>query len=276
MITAGEGLMLACSVAWMYKTLPLQDWLDYSQKYGKPGLIASTSADRNSPEWVELEKTLDDFLSNLTAMTGSGEKIQLLDLKGAHSDNLPFERLIARMDRLIAALWRGNDLSTLSREQGYGASLQQGESDILEQDDAELISETLNTYVDRYVVQHLFGKDINPLAAVRILVTPRQSTPQDLAIDEFLIAHGARLAINDTLARYGRAEADANEPALQMANPSPRSYRRQEVADSYVVPPSGGSDNPRRSVSSAVNNSSALSFLSAGKPEPDNSQTLNV
>jgi hypothetical protein len=215
MITAGEGLMTACSIAWMYKNLPLQDWLDFSHRYGHPALVASTAAARDSSDWDELEKVMEDFLTQLSAMTTSGEQIKLIDLKGG--GDLPYESLISRMDRLITALWRGADLSTLSREQGYGASLQAGESDILEQDDAELISETLQTYIDQYVIEYLFGKNVRPLAAVKILVTPKQSTPQDLQIDEFLIQHGARLAINDTLARYGRAEANPGEPALQRA-----------------------------------------------------------
>jgi hypothetical protein len=221
MVTVGEGLMHACSIAWMTKALPLQDWLDFSSRYGHPALIASTTAERNSQDWLELEKMLGVFLDQLSAVTNAavGEQIKLLDLKGG--GDLPYERLISRMDRLITALWRGADLSTLSREQGYGASLQSGESDILEQDDAELISETLQAHIDRYVIQYLFGPQAKPLAAVKILVTPKQSTIQDLQIDQFLIAHGARLAINDTLARYGRAEANPNEPALQSPSLSP-------------------------------------------------------
>ena len=226
MITVSEGLMTACSVAWMYKHLPLQDWLDFSQKYAHPALLASTTAERNSTEWNYLEQVLEDFLSNLSAVTSASESIKLLDLKGG--GELPYERLISRMDRLITALWRGADLSTLSREQGYGASLQSGESDILEQDDAELISETLQTSVDRYVIEYLFGKGVRPLAAIKILVTPRQSTPQDLQIDQFLIDHGARLAINDTLARYGRAEANTGEPYLQKPGRATLSQRADD------------------------------------------------
>jgi hypothetical protein len=242
MITAGEGLMTACSIAWMYKNLPLQDWLDFSHRYGHPALVAATSAARNSTEWLELEKVMEDFLSQLSAMTTAGEQIKLVDLKGG--GDLPYERLISRMDRLITALWRGADLSTLSREQGYGASLQAGESDILEQDDAEMISETLQTYLDRHVIEYLFGKGVKPLAAVKILVTPKQSTPQDLQIDEFLISHGARLAINDTLARYGRAEANVGERALE--TPRELNAKVTKTAERDVMKESELTQSPQR------------------------------
>jgi hypothetical protein len=197
MITAGEGLMTACSIAWMYKNLPLQDWLDFSHRYGHPALVAATTAARNSTEWIELERVMEDFLSQLSAMTTAGEQIKLVDLKGG--GELPYERLISRMDRLITALWRGADLSTLSREQGYGASLQAGESDILEQDDAEMISETLQTYLDRYVIEYLFGKGVRPLAAVTMLLETLHPLVAGLGTDPILAAQRAKVVASQTL-----------------------------------------------------------------------------
>lgn len=61
------------------------------------------------------------------------------------------------MERLISALWRGSDLSTISKSQCYGASVQQGETQILEEHDAELITETLQKNIDRRVIEYTFG-----------------------------------------------------------------------------------------------------------------------
>jgi len=49
------------------------------------------------------------------------------------------------MDRAIASLWRGSDLSTISAD-NKGASFQQDESDLLLEDAAAMISDTLQVY----------------------------------------------------------------------------------------------------------------------------------
>ena len=42
LITCGEGLMEACSVAWMLKHLPTQDALNFCERYGQPFVDAAT------------------------------------------------------------------------------------------------------------------------------------------------------------------------------------------------------------------------------------------
>jgi hypothetical protein len=105
-------------------------------------------------------------------------------------------------------LWCGADLGTLSRKQGYGASLQGEESRILEVDDAKLLSETLNNTLDRQSIKILFGSTVEPLAYINILISPQTYTAQDLAIDQFLTEHGAALSQSRALERYNRAPAE--------------------------------------------------------------------
>jgi hypothetical protein len=125
--------------------------------------------------------------------------------------NMPFPKLVERMDRMMATLWRGADLSTLSRDRGYGASLQEKETCALEEDDAEMLTETLNRYVDEWVIKYVFGDKVRPLAQVKVLVSPRECTAADLQVDEFLLRHGAPLGIEATMNRYGRALPKAGE-----------------------------------------------------------------
>jgi phage I-like protein len=212
LVTVGEALMIACSRAFLFKHFPLQAWLDYCLKYGTPGLRAVTSAARNSDEWNQMAAALEDFMTNLAVVTNNSENIDVIDLKGSGKE--PFADLVERMDRVMIALWRGADLSTLSRNQGYGASLQGAESKILELDDAELISTTLNSTLDDWVIKHLFGENQSPLAYIRIMVTPEEATSQDLAIDQFLVSQGAKLSLAKTLQRYGRAPAGPGEKFL--------------------------------------------------------------
>ncbi len=212
LVTTGEALMIACARAFLFKHQPLQAWLDYTQHFGFPGLRGMTSATRGTPEFQEMEEALSQFMKNLSVVTNSAESIDVIDLKG-HGQP-PFADLVERMDRVMAALWRGADLSTISRDRGYGASLQEQESDLLEQDDARTLSDHLNATVDRWVIEMLFGRHVEQLARVKILVTPEERTPHDLAVDQFLVDHGAKLSIAETLERYGRGEAKPGEDWL--------------------------------------------------------------
>lgn len=216
LVTTADALMPACARAFLFKHFPLQAWLDYCQKYGTPGLRGVTGAARNTADWTAMEQTLDTFMEELAVVTNSAENIELIDLKG--HGQAPFADLVERMDRAMASLWRGADLSTISRDRGYGASLQEAEARLIEADDAEMISGTLNQTLDRWVIQYHFGKAAVPRAYMKILVAPKECTPNDLAIDEFLVRHGARLSLAKTLERYGRAPARGGEPALEILN----------------------------------------------------------
>ncbi len=212
MVTAGEGLMMASSIAWMFKHLSLNDWSLYSEHNGTPGLRASTGAARDSEDWKAVEEAVRDLYEGLPVVTNTSEEIKVVDL--AVGGNIPFPGLVERMDRVMAAMWRGADLSTLSRDRGYGASLQEKEACILEEDDAEMISETLRRQVDRWVIRFLFGEGVEPLARVKLLVSGRECTAEDARIDGFLLRHGAPLTVASVMERYGRAMPRPGEALL--------------------------------------------------------------
>lgn len=218
MITITDPLMPASAVAWMYKNLSLKDWVTYGERHGMPGIRGVTNAARGSAEWNEMVEAVEHFACEFAAVMSDQERIEAIDLKG--SGELPYPGLIERLDRALAALWRGSDLSTISRSEGLGASLQHSESVLLEQDDGQMLSETFNLYVDRYVIRYLFGEDAEPLAYLRILVPDPPNVAQDLKIDEFLVRHGARLSVTNALERYQRPAANPEEEVLSAARPN--------------------------------------------------------
>ena len=275
MITAGDGLMIASSTAWMFKHLSLDDWLKCSQKNGTPGVRAISNAAPDSAEWNALERSVVELLEGKAIIHGASDDVQVLDL--LPRGTMPFPQLVERVDRLLAALWRGADLSTISRDRGYGASLQEKETCALEEDDAEMLSETLHRYVDQWVIRHVFGEGVKPLARVKVLAAPRECTTDDIQIDEFLIRHGAPISIHEALSRYGRALPKPGEPIFpssgkrSQANypessqhavtgeemPNQGASRGPAVSfrDSsppLVVPPSGGS-NERQQAETPTN-----------------------
>ena len=229
MITTGEGLMVASSTAWMFKHLSLDDWLRCSQRNGTPVLRGISAAARDSAEWQALEQGIADVLDGSSLIHNAADNVDVLNLMGGGS--MPFPQLVERIDRMLAALWRGADLSTISRDRGYGASLQEKETCALEEDDAEMLTETLNRYIDEWVIRHVFGEGVRPLAGVKVLVSPRECTTGDLQIDEFLLRHGAPLSLQDTLNRYGRSLPKPGETALVGAgSPNHRFGKAQQAS----------------------------------------------
>lgn len=218
LITVGDGLMIACAIAYMFKNLSLKDWLIYSERFGMPIPIGETNAPKDSPEWNAMLDAVQSIMAGSAAVKNVGENITLLETKG--QGILPYEKLIERLDRLMASMWRGADLSTMSARgtsKGTGASVQGEESEILERDDTEWITETL-TKVSRFVIKYTYGVD-EPLAYLKVLTTNRQDVEADVEADTFLLDAGAPLDVDATLERYGREKPKAGAELLKPLAP---------------------------------------------------------
>lgn len=212
LVTVGDGIMEACSVCYVYKGLSLKDWISFNEKFGMPGIQGKTDAQKGSPEWNNLVTAVQVMMNDWAAVTSRNDEIVLIETKAA-AGAVPFQPLVDKMDQAMTSLWRGGDLGTISQKDHAGASLQADESDILEMDDAQRISETLNIQVDRFVIQQQFGT--TPKAYIKILTGKKQDVAQELLIDQFLLDSGAPLAVENALERYGREVPDAGDDLLK-------------------------------------------------------------
>lgn len=216
LVTVGDGIMEACAVLWMFKHLPLRDWLAYSEKFGMPYLLGKTGAAFNSAEWNAMATALRGFGSDGAAVIGGADDIVPVQAGGSSQD-LPFQGLVERSDRAMSILWRGADLGTQSHGTsggGQGASLQGDETAALDEDRAAWLTESLSA-VSRTAIRYLFGPATRPLAYVRIKTLVRRNIQLDLAVDAFLLNNGAPVGRADALERYGRRTPRADEPLLQ-------------------------------------------------------------
>lgn len=199
LVTVGDGLMEACSIAYLFKHLPLRDWLVYCERNGMPGVKGVTDAPPNSAQWECAREAIEDFGAEFHALMSRGTDIEAIDL--STKGQLPYPALIDRMDRAIAALWRGSDLATLSRQNGAGASVQADETAILEEDDSAMISETLNAQVDKFVIKHLFG-DEQVKAYIRLIPNIRKNVKDEISLYRDLYDLGVPLSLSDVRERF--------------------------------------------------------------------------
>lgn len=216
LITTGDGLMESCSIAYLFKHLPLRDWLIYCERNGMPGVKGITDARPGTQQWNSALEAVRDFGAEFNALMTRGTDILPIDL--TTRGDLPYPALIERMDRAMVALWRGSDLTTLAKTQGTGASIQENETTLLEEDDAALISETLNSQVDRCVLKHLFAVERGK-AYIRIQPNSTQRTNQDFQLYRQFWEMGLPIPLNHIHERFGIPQPQTGDKVLSIVNP---------------------------------------------------------
>lgn len=187
MVSCGDGLMFASSIAYLFKQLPMRDWLIYCERNGMPGIKAKTDAYPGTPQWESVCEAVRDFGAEFHAVFSEGTEMDAIDV--STRGELPYPALIERIDRMMCSLWRGSDLSTLSAADSVGASMQWYEGTLIEEDDAENMAETLNRNVDAAVIKLVHG-DERPLAKFRLKLPDYEERKHELEIVERLCAVG--------------------------------------------------------------------------------------
>ena len=201
LVCQGDGVGIAAAVAAMSKCLSLGDWLLYCVHSGIPGLHAQTNAQKDSPEWQGLVDSVLAFGREWSLVTGDGVKVNTVDASA--KGTLPYPEFVSRMDRGIAALYRGADLSTISADgEKAGASLQGDETSILDTDTCEMISECLQSQVERFVIRWTHG-DPEPLAYIQVQPAANPNLELEMKVDAHLGRFGVALSEREMLQRYG-------------------------------------------------------------------------
>ena len=219
-VTCGDGVMIAGSIAYFAKRLSLTDWLTFSEKFGMPGVLGRTNQGKDTDAGAAMASAVESFSNDWAAVIYGDDgtvkdPIQLITASGS-SSTLPFPELIERLDRKLAALYRGADLSSMSAGQGAGdgASLQGDESDILEADDARMVSESIQR-IERQVIEWHFGRGVQPLAYFQIILPQREDMKLKLDAVKQLHAMNVPLGIADLRETFGIATPASGEETTQ-------------------------------------------------------------
>ncbi len=219
MVTVGDGLMIACSIGFLAKRSAFNDWLIFSEKFSVPGVLGRTSAAAGTPEADAMEDAVaafgHDWAAVITGDDGThDEPIKIIQAEG-NPAGMPMPAVIERVDRRMAALFRGADLSSMSSGQGEGtgASLQEKETDILRRDDAETIAETLED-ISRLVIEWYFGAGVEPLARVELIVPVQEDSSKVIDGATKLADRGAKVSKSALMDRLNLPKASDDADAL--------------------------------------------------------------
>lgn len=212
MLSKGRGVMLAGVLARMFKQLPLQDWLTYCDRHGMPAFLGKTNAAKGTQGWQDMAAAVAGIGAEFGAVVNTGDVIDVMSLTG--QGEVPYVKLIDRMDRAQVMLWRGGDLSTMSRENGTGSNPQQEDSDELDSDNAAWVSETINRNLTARVIAWKFGRTAPILCELKLRTKTRDNLVQDITVIEKAKAFGVRISPSWFTGKFGIVEADAEEMAL--------------------------------------------------------------
>jgi phage gp29-like protein len=212
MISKGRGVMLAGVMARMFKQLPLQDWLTYCDRHGMPAFLGRTAAAQGTEGWNQMRDAVTGIGAEFGAVINTGDAIEVLSLAG--QGEVPYVKLIDRMDRAQVMLWRGGDLGTISRENGTGSNPQQEDSDELDADNAAWVSETINRNITPKIIAWKFGRTAPVLVELKLRTKTRQNITQDMAVVTAAKTMGIRVDKAWFLNKFGIVEAGVDEAAI--------------------------------------------------------------
>jgi phage gp29-like protein len=228
MVARGRGVMTACAIARMFKQIPLQDWLTYCDRHGMPAFVGKTAAAKGSSGWNDLYDAVTNIGSEFGAVMNTGDSIDVLNLTS--QGELPYEKLVDRMDRACVLLWRGGDLGTLSRDSGVGANPQGEETDDLDADNAAWVSETLDRNLSRRVLDYHFGSGVPQLAKLVLRTKTRENITQDLAVLQAFKGMGERVSRSWAAGKFNVVLADQGDEALGDTAAPPATVRAAPAA----------------------------------------------
>lgn len=212
MLSKGRGVMLAGVLARMFKQIPLQDWLTYCDRHGMPAFLGKTAAQKDSAGWNDMASAVLSIGSEFGAVVNTGDVIEVLNLTG--EGDVPYEELVDRMDRAQVMLWRGGDLSTMSRQNGTGSNPQQEESAALDIDNAAWVSETINRNLTARAIAWKFGASAPVLCELKLRTKTRKNLTQDMAIVIAAQKMGIRVKESWFTGKFGIVTAADDCPAL--------------------------------------------------------------
>jgi Protein of unknown function (DUF935) len=223
MITVADGLGEALSICWMFKRLGIQDLMAFSEKFSVPGVMGRTSAAKDSPEGIAMRDSVLAYASEWVGLVYSDDgviKDPISVIQTPAGATMPPMQIAEYFDRMIATLVRGGDLSTISRKDSTGSNPQGDETAALLEDDCAMVSETLQTQLDRLVIRMVHG-DVSPAAYVVIEPPATTDATKELAIDAGLAALGVKQEPADLAERYGREIVEVVAPVAPVENEDP-------------------------------------------------------
>lgn len=202
----GQGIGVALAIAAMYKNLTWKDWLAFNEMCSQYAIHGKTSATHKSEQWNDFADALAAYGSDFAFLTGPEGAVEFPSANV--NGNQSFAPLHEALERTQARIVMGSDLSTLSRREGTGASLQGDDKHMLLEDDARKMSEALNAGIDKPALEYLFGPGTQALVSFRLIPPMQQNDQLEMEKDKHLRDMGVVVSAAALADKWGVQQAD--------------------------------------------------------------------
>ncbi len=229
MSAVGPGVMFSASISYMFKRLTFQDWTIFNERYAQGKVLGQTKEAKDSAGGRGMRETVERFNGDvgfvLYGQDGTiKEPLKIIEPHGNTAD--VFEKFIDRQDRKVTVLFRGQDLSTMSRggkgEKPVGASVQHEEGDKIKQADVRMVEGALQHFIDRQVIRFCFGEGVQPLAYRGVPTANAEDSETVRENAGFLADRGFKVSAAKVADQLGvTAASDDEEPLGAVSTPPP-------------------------------------------------------
>jgi phage gp29-like protein len=131
-------------------------WLIFADKFGSPTSVGKYPAGASLADQQKLLDALDAIAQDAGVIVPEGMRIELLEAKRSGSIDT-YEKLARYMDEQITLAVLGETMTTIAQAAGLGSGLADVHNDVrkeLAQADADLLSDTLNATLVKWIVDY--------------------------------------------------------------------------------------------------------------------------
>lgn len=235
------GLGLGTRLFWpvFFKRKDITFWLTFADKFGSPTAIGKYPGGTGKPEQDKLLAALQAIAQEAGIIIPEGMVVELLEASRAGSIDT-YEKLARYMDEQISECILGGSITTTPKATGLGSGVADTQNDVrleLAKADADLLSDTLNATLVRWIVDYNLpgaayptlwrdfekekGGDINTFTiGLSRLVSMGMKVPLDYVHERFNIPQAT--ADQDVLtAPVGGAPGEPGMEFAERAHPAP-------------------------------------------------------
>ena len=166
-IPYGRGLGLDVHLAWYLRKHGWKFWAEYLQKFGGPTVKGTMPADLNDDDAKKFEEALQDMHSMGWIAMPDGYNAEILD-GGAKGSKSNHELFMDKWDSMLPTIILGQTMTTQNGSSQSQATVHKGVQDDIVQGDADLLCESFNNTVIKWIVELNFPNTNPPKVWRRI------------------------------------------------------------------------------------------------------------
>lgn len=215
------GLGLGTRLFWpaWFKRQGITFWLTFADKFGAPTALGKYPPGTPEDDRQKLLRALESLANDAGVIMPDTVQVELIEAQRSGSVDT-YDKLVRYMDEQMTLAVLGEQLTTTPKATGLGSGLADAHNDVrleLARADADLLSQTLNASLVRWIVE--LNLPSAPLPTVWRIVDVPEDLNARAARDKFIFDMGFRPTLTYVTDTYGGEWEAKPEPTPPVAPP---------------------------------------------------------